>query len=211
MHRGGRRRREHAQAAALSCEDPSPEARRDSLARRWRIRFGVRHPADEQRRGRLMAGRTGHAPTADGRRLTYCDNGDPAATRVIGHHGTPGSRLDRHPDRPGYGESDPQRTRRAGAAGALCVSGRAAPQRTFRVDPRRRPRALRSLAGHPGVARRPLGPGTAATTLGARHPSRRIIAPRASTSRPRSASWRRSAASSGPSRSSGSSAKPSLA
>ena len=75
-----------------------------------------------------MAGRTGHAPAADGRRLTYCDNGDPAATPIISHHGTPGSRLDRHPDedamladlglrmisydRPGYGESDPQPGRR---------------------------------------------------------------------------------------------------
>jgi pimeloyl-ACP methyl ester carboxylesterase len=75
-----------------------------------------------------MAARTGHAPAADGRRLTYCDNGDPAATPVISHHGTPGSRLVRHPDedamladlglrmisydRPGYGESDPQPGRR---------------------------------------------------------------------------------------------------
>ena len=75
-----------------------------------------------------MAARTGHAPAANGRRLAYRDNGDPAATPIISHHGTPGSRLDRHPDedamladlglrmitydRPGYGESDPQPGRR---------------------------------------------------------------------------------------------------
>jgi len=67
--------------------------------------------------------RTGHVQTADGRRLTYRDAGDPGAAAVFSHHGTPGSRLDRHPeedamiadlglrmityDRPGYGESDP--------------------------------------------------------------------------------------------------------
>ncbi len=78
--------------------------------------------------------RTGHVRTADGRRLAYRDNGDPAAMPVVSHHGTPGSRLDRHPDedgilaelgvrmvtydRPGYGESDPQRGRRVVDAAA---------------------------------------------------------------------------------------------
>jgi pimeloyl-ACP methyl ester carboxylesterase len=72
--------------------------------------------------------RTGRVRTADGRRLAYRDRGDPAATPIVSHHGTPGSRLDRHPDedailaelgvrmiaydRPGYGESDPQPGRR---------------------------------------------------------------------------------------------------
>lgn len=71
---------------------------------------------------------TGHVRTADGRRLAYRDRGDPGATAVVSHHGTPGSRLDRHPDedailaelgvrmvtydRPGYGESDPHPGRR---------------------------------------------------------------------------------------------------
>jgi len=71
---------------------------------------------------------TRHLDTVGGRRIAYCDNGDPAGTPIIGHHGTPGSRLDRHPDedamladlglrmitydRPGYGESDPQPGRR---------------------------------------------------------------------------------------------------
>ena|SRR5690242_19764233 len=78
--------------------------------------------------------RTGHVHTSDGRRLTYRDNGDPSAPAVVGHHGTPGSRLDGHPDedamlaelglrlvtydRPGYGESDPQPGRRVVDAAA---------------------------------------------------------------------------------------------
>jgi pimeloyl-ACP methyl ester carboxylesterase len=78
--------------------------------------------------------RTGYLRTADGRRLTYRDNGDPAAPAVVGHHGTPGSRLDGHPDedamlaelglrmvtydRPGYGESDPHPGRRVVDAAA---------------------------------------------------------------------------------------------
>jgi pimeloyl-ACP methyl ester carboxylesterase len=83
--------------------------------------------------------RTGHVLTADGRRLAYRDHGDPSAAAIVSHHGTPGSRLDRHPDedailaelgvrmitydRPGYGESDPQPGRRvvdaAGDAAAI--------------------------------------------------------------------------------------------
>lgn len=58
--------------------------------------------------------------TLDGRRLAYCEWGDPAGFPVFSLHGTPGSRLGRHPDedvyirggvrvitydRPGYGES----------------------------------------------------------------------------------------------------------
>ena len=77
---------------------------------------------------------TGHVRTADGRRLAYRDSGDPGATPIVSHHGTPGSRLDRHPDaaaimaelgvrmitydRPGYGESDPQPGRRVVDAAA---------------------------------------------------------------------------------------------
>jgi pimeloyl-ACP methyl ester carboxylesterase len=77
---------------------------------------------------------TGHVRTADGRRLAYRDSGDPKATAIVSHHGTPGSRLDRHPqaaaimaelglrmityDRPGYGESDPQPGRRVVDAAA---------------------------------------------------------------------------------------------
>ena len=78
--------------------------------------------------------RTGHLRTPDGRRLAYRDNGDAGATPVVSHHGTPGSRLDGHPnedamiaelglrmityDRPGYGESDPQPDRRVVDAAA---------------------------------------------------------------------------------------------
>lgn len=58
--------------------------------------------------------------TADGRTLAFCEWGDPSGTPVFSLHGTPGSRLGRHPDediyrrtsvrlitydRPGYGES----------------------------------------------------------------------------------------------------------
>ena len=76
----------------------------------------------------MAATHTGHLRTPDGRTLAYCDIGDPAATAIVGHHGTPGSRLDRHPDedamlaelglrmitydRPGYGGSDPHPGRR---------------------------------------------------------------------------------------------------
>jgi pimeloyl-ACP methyl ester carboxylesterase len=75
-----------------------------------------------------MEPRTGHLTTPDGRRLAYLDAGDPAGSPVVSHHGTPGSRLDRHPDedamlaelglraitydRPGYGGSDPRPGRR---------------------------------------------------------------------------------------------------
>jgi pimeloyl-ACP methyl ester carboxylesterase len=71
----------------------------------------------------MAEAREGHLQAADGRLLTYRDNGDPAAAAVVDHHGTPGSRLDGHPDedamlaelglrivtydRPGYGASDP--------------------------------------------------------------------------------------------------------
>jgi pimeloyl-ACP methyl ester carboxylesterase len=68
--------------------------------------------------------RTGHAQAPDGRRIAYCDTGGPDGIPIVSHHGTPGSRLDRHPDqagtlaelgvriitydRPGYGGSDPK-------------------------------------------------------------------------------------------------------
>jgi len=78
--------------------------------------------------------RAGSAATADGRRLAYRDAGDPAGIAVVSHHGTPGSRLERHPDderlmaelglrvitydRPGYGGSDPHPGRRVADAAA---------------------------------------------------------------------------------------------
>lgn len=81
-----------------------------------------------------MEPRTGHLQTPDGRRLAYLDAGEPGATPIVSHHGTPGSRLDRHPDedamlaelglrtvtydRPGYGESDPHPGRRVVDAAA---------------------------------------------------------------------------------------------
>lgn len=53
--------------------------------------------------------------------LAYVERGDPVAPAIVEHHGTPGSRLHRHPDatvyegvhaisfdRPGYGRSDPK-------------------------------------------------------------------------------------------------------
>jgi pimeloyl-ACP methyl ester carboxylesterase len=56
---------------------------------------------------------------SDGRRLAVVERGDPGGLPVVFHHGTPGSRLGRHPDeavyegvraifydRPGYGGSD---------------------------------------------------------------------------------------------------------
>ncbi len=78
--------------------------------------------------------RTGHAAARDGRRIAYRDAGRPGAIAVVNHHGTPGSRLDRHPDeagllaefgvrmisfdRAGYGESDPLPGRRVADAAA---------------------------------------------------------------------------------------------
>jgi pimeloyl-ACP methyl ester carboxylesterase len=59
--------------------------------------------------------------TPDGRTLAWAEYGDPGGVPVVFHHGTPGSRLNRHPDpsfyerhgvrlitydRPGYGGSD---------------------------------------------------------------------------------------------------------
>jgi pimeloyl-ACP methyl ester carboxylesterase len=64
-------------------------------------------------------GREGTVRTPDGRTLAYAERGDADGTPVFFHHGTPGCRLDRHPDetvyegfrivsadRPGYGGSD---------------------------------------------------------------------------------------------------------
>jgi pimeloyl-ACP methyl ester carboxylesterase len=61
----------------------------------------------------------GTVVVSDGRVLAYAERGDRDGTPVVLHHGTPGSRLDRHPeaavyagfrvvsaDRPGYGRSD---------------------------------------------------------------------------------------------------------
>lgn len=76
--------------------------------------------------------RSGSMRTADGRTLAYRDSGEEDAVPIVSHHGTPGSRLDRHPgeahmvaelgirmisyDRPGYGGSDPEPGRIVGDA-----------------------------------------------------------------------------------------------
>src|SRR3954453_18638537 len=66
-----------------------------------------------------MEEREGTVTTADGRTLAYLERGDLDGPPILAHHGTPGSRLSRHPndavyeglrvisyDRPGYGRSD---------------------------------------------------------------------------------------------------------
>jgi len=73
----------------------------------------------------------------DGRRLAVVERGDPGGVPIVFHHGTPGSRLGRHPDesvyvgvraifydRPGYGGSDPLpgRTVAAAAADTLAIA-----------------------------------------------------------------------------------------
>lgn len=65
--------------------------------------------------------REGSVQARDGRNLVWLERGDPHGPAVIFNHGTPGSRLSRHPDesiydglraisydRPGYGRSDPK-------------------------------------------------------------------------------------------------------
>jgi pimeloyl-ACP methyl ester carboxylesterase len=65
--------------------------------------------------------REGTLTTPEGRALVFLDRGESDAPVIVHHHGTPGSRLTRHPDpqtydgirvitydRPGYGGSDPQ-------------------------------------------------------------------------------------------------------
>src|SRR5947209_134625 len=69
--------------------------------------------------------------TSDGRTLAFCEWGDPDGSPVFSLHGTPGSRLSRHPDedvyrrarvrvitydRPGYGGSDRHAGRRVADA-----------------------------------------------------------------------------------------------
>ncbi|SNS21501.1 Pimeloyl-ACP methyl ester carboxylesterase [Geodermatophilus saharensis] len=77
-------------------------------------------PADGPREGRLQL--------RDGRTMAYAEWGDPEGRPVLGCHGSPSSRLERHvedpgayrrwgvrlivPDRPGFGRSDPQPGRR---------------------------------------------------------------------------------------------------
>ncbi|WP_104524468.1 alpha/beta fold hydrolase [Blastococcus atacamensis] len=72
--------------------------------------------------------REGSIRLADGRTLAYAEYGDPDGTVVLGCHGSPSSRLERHvedaedyrrwgvrlvvPDRPGFGRSDPHPGRR---------------------------------------------------------------------------------------------------
>ncbi len=72
--------------------------------------------------------REGSLRLVDGRQLAYAEWGDPAGWPVLGCHGSPSSRLERHvedaaayrrwgvrflvPDRPGFGRSDPQPGRR---------------------------------------------------------------------------------------------------
>jgi pimeloyl-ACP methyl ester carboxylesterase len=79
--------------------------------------------------------RQGNTKAQDGRTLTFIERGVPDGVPVIVCHGTPGSRLTRHPDpelydrhgthmvaydRPGYGGSDPQPGRSvADAAGDI--------------------------------------------------------------------------------------------
>jgi pimeloyl-ACP methyl ester carboxylesterase len=74
---------------------------------------------------------------SDGRRLAVVERGDPGGLPVVFHHGTPGSRLGRHPDesvyegvraifydRPGYGGSDalPRRTVATAAADTSAIA-----------------------------------------------------------------------------------------
>ena len=72
--------------------------------------------------------REGTIRLADGRTLAYAEHGDPDGRPVLGCHGSPSSRLERHvedaedyrrwgvrlvvPDRPGFGRSDPLPGRR---------------------------------------------------------------------------------------------------
>src|SRR5919108_3787323 len=73
--------------------------------------------------------REGAVVTPDGRVLAYAERGDRDGLAVVLHHGTPGSRHDRHPDetvydgfrivtadRPGYGGSDRRPGRRVASA-----------------------------------------------------------------------------------------------
>lgn len=84
--------------------------------------------------GSTAVGRSAQvAETPDGRRLTFAEWGDPGGWPVFYLHGTPGSRLSRHPDeglirsagtrmvtydRPGYGGSDRNRGRSVGTCAA---------------------------------------------------------------------------------------------
>ncbi len=74
------------------------------------------------------APREGRLQLRDGRTMAYAEHGDPDGWPVLGCHGSPSSRLERHvedpadyrrwgvrlvvPDRPGFGRSDPQPGRR---------------------------------------------------------------------------------------------------
>jgi pimeloyl-ACP methyl ester carboxylesterase len=70
-----------------------------------------------------------HYILPDGRRLAWCERGDPDGSPIFAFHGLPGSRLQAHPDeaiactagarvihvdRPGFGFSDPMPARRLG-------------------------------------------------------------------------------------------------
>src|SRR5437879_8015801 len=82
---------------------------------------------------RLMSENLRTVPAADGRTLAYAVWGDPDGHPIFSLHGTPGSRLNRHPDdskvaavgarvitydRPGYGAS----SRHHGRAVVDCVA-----------------------------------------------------------------------------------------
>src|SRR6266545_2884497 len=131
----------------------SPFARRRGRARPSDRRLGRTHPRDDGARaaqerrgpragGDLLGRRTGrrtarrgvkegNARAADGRTLMYLERGPAGGAPVFYLHGTPGSRLSRHPDadlyerlgvrvitydRPGYGGSDPDLGRSVASA-----------------------------------------------------------------------------------------------
>ena len=50
----------------------------------------------------MTAATTATTSTADGRTLAYCEWGDPQGAPVFSLHGTPGSRITRHPDNEVY-------------------------------------------------------------------------------------------------------------
>ncbi len=70
---------------------------------------------------------SGSTTTPDGRTLTYCEWGDPSGQPVFSLHGTPGSRLGRHPDEDVYRSAGVRAITydRAGYGGSTRHAGRA--------------------------------------------------------------------------------------